>query len=353
MIALLSPLFIGMLAIGAIAGFASLTWWYRKSHSVLRKRLPQNLRYMPAHAILDRRRIAFITDSLSPSIERLYHGFESFMLNSTAPLYTIKLFEGEGRTNTTRTQLLDVLSRDYDCIVTTSVFTTQLAQEVTTSTGTLLPIVFGNIPDSEYHIVQHPTAFNHTTGVLTERDIEAEINHVLTLRPGIRRALLLCPTVSRRWLEYQQEHILGALEARGIEVQTIQTGEKTVATIEPTFFDLIIVPPHTLAPGEISLLSQSCNKTKCTLYTTDLDAVAHGAAIGTGGGEILIGTLMAEKAHSVLSRLTSPSHIPITTHVPIAQVRLHKKYLLKQSLSLSDGQLFATECGEIHREHQS
>lgn len=350
MISLITLCVASILATVAITTLVLLATWYHRSHGPLRKRLPLHLRFLPAHTLLGHRRIAFLADALTPSIERLYKGFESYLLADDTPLYTIKLFEGEGRTATTRGHLHTILSQDYDCIVTTSVFTTQIAQEVTTDTNTPLPIIFGNIPDREYHIVQHPTAFRHTTGVLTERDIETEISHVLALRPEIHHILLLSPSVSRRWLEYQQEHTVEAFEMQGITVEKSSTDEKALALINPAAYDMIIFPAHTLSPTAISTLSERCRTADCTLYTTDIDAVAHGAAIGTGGGEVIIGGLLAEKVVTILMHYTRPEHVPITTHVPAAQVRLHKKYLTPQSLPISESHLFIAKHAQVYRE---
>jgi ABC-type uncharacterized transport system substrate-binding protein len=333
----------------AVAAFGILLWWYVRNRLLFRQRLPQRLRFTPAHSLLRQRSVAIICDALSPTVKRIYTGLEKSLLDKKTPLYTLDVFEGGGRTNNTRAHVRHCVARGYDALITTSLLTTQIAQEVITGQQATTPIVFCNIPSSEYHIVQHPEAYHYTTGILTERDIETEVAHVLRLRPDTQRALLLSPPISRRWLEYQHEHIIHALERRSVDVATQQVAESfSPLAVDATKYDLIIVPPCALAAEDVSLLAQHCNQHKSTLYTTDFDAVAHGAAIGTGGGEESIGVLVADKIHAIASSPLTPQDIPITTHVTTAQVRLNERYLQHQSIEVPKNLLFVAKQGTVH-----
>lgn len=326
-----------------------LLWW-SWSRRVIRATLPNN-QYRPARLFTTQKRIALVCDAATPAVRRLRQGLKRTLRRNTRIEYHVDLFEGHRRNETARAHLRTIMKNGYDCIVSAGLFSTQIAQDVIARSETPLPVVFGMVSETENHIVQHPIAHNWTTGVLTNRNLTVELSRLAYLTPRINRTLIVTPHEHWNWIDKELGQIKDFLRMQHSSVEVYQLEDQNLEPIisQLAQLNLLIIMSQAATPQQISTLAKSCQHFEVTLYATDIDDVSHGAAIGTGGGEEVVGSEIGHKVRHILEDHIPPKNLAISMHQPPHRIRLNRKAALEQAVLLSHSDLFVIGRGETTR----
>jgi len=324
-----------------LVGTISCIWFLRKPSKLSK-------RFFPARKIKKHRQIAFVTSTRSQVVQRIYREFEYILSLNTDIRYSIDIFEGYLLNELTRKHIRSIIKSNYDALVTCDLFTTQIAQAILNSHGSPLPLIFGNIHTSEVHILHHPLRHKNMTGVLTQRNITNELAYLLYLKTTIKHVTLISPAIKLQWIESQKSALMEKLKEQNITIATLCVS-KNIDEILPQLkqTDLIIVLENTISGEQFRQLATICTTSGTTLYTSDIDLVAYGAAVGSGGGEDIIGKALAHKIRLITELGTPSAQIPITTHTPSTKIRVNSQVLEKQALALSKNVLFIMQKGHI------
>lgn len=261
--------------------------------------------------------IAILTPVTHLSLEQIEKGFIETIERDSPGTYQFITYNAQGNKTLMRSEVEEIVSKNYALVLTIGTTSSQMMAEVTTKKGVKIPLVFTCVNDPVgFQIIiseQFPGAY--ITGVKELLDFKEELNCLLKFKPHLKTVMLVFNPMEPGLEKDHQEirRILKEQEIDLITVEIFQTNE--LMTKIPPFMDqadaVVILKDNTVVPG-LDLLVKLCNRHQIPLMASDLDSPERGAAFGYGVHEIEFGVEAAKKALQVLKNHIPPGEIPVT-----------------------------------------
>lgn len=253
-------------------------------------------------------RIAILTPVTHPSLEQIEKEFIQFMEKEGE--FQFDVYNGQGNKTLIRSEIEEIIRRDYDLIFTIGTLPSHMMTEVMTKKGKQIPIVFTAVNNPE------GCSGKMTTGVKELLDFKQELAILLKYKPSIKRMLLVYNPTEPGLVKDQRE-VARLTKEEGIELITVeifQTNE-LIAKVLPFMSKadaLLILKDNSVVTG-LDALVKLCNQYHIPLMASDLDSPDKGAAFGFGVYESDFGKEAAKKALLILKEGVAPINIPITS----------------------------------------
>ena len=233
-------------------------------------------------------RVAVLMPVLHPSLEQIKQGFIDTLKKSMENSCEIDVYNANGDRTLMRSQVEEIIAKNYDLIFPIATQPTQMAKEITTKKHTLIPIVFGavNKPVKLGLVKSLSSSGNHLTGVTETIDHEKQFTLLLKLKPSVKNVLLLYNPSQGSGLESDKNLVKNILDKKGITLKTLevfQTNEifSKVSSQLQEIDALLVLKDNTVVPA-MDALVKLCNRNNVTLVTSDLDSCDKGAAFSLG-----------------------------------------------------------------------
>lgn len=297
-------------------------------------------------------RIAILTPASHSALQKIQQGFEDTLLKKHNLSCDFTVYNANGNRTLMRSQIEEIIQKNYDLLFTIGAHATQMAKEITTKKQHFAPIVFGAIADPvRLNIVASEEASGtHVTGDKTATNYPDQLSLLLKLKPDMKKMLLVYDPTQSSGLERDKLEIEKLCVAHNITIKAIEvykTSEiiQKVTTFLPEVDVVMIFKDNTVVPG-IDSLVKLCNRHGVTLFSSDLDSVAQGAALGFGVYEYDFGVSGAEQAYRILEEHKNPAQMPITT-TKNYKLKLNTKNMQEQGLHINQELLLLIKSIEI------
>ena len=288
--------------------------------------------------------IAIVTPASHKALEEIERGFKESLVQLHAIPCTFAVYNANGNRTLIRSQLEDILQKDFDAIFTIGAMATQMAKEITTKRGILTPIVFGAVADPvRLNLVESlEKTGNHVTGAAAITQYSLQIKLLLQLKPAIKNVLLVYDPTQSSGLERDKNEVVQLLKDRAISVKAIEIYQtrELHQKIEPLVAaaDVVMIFKDNTVVSGIDTLVKLCGRHGVTLLTSDLDSVDKGAALGFGVYEYDFGAASAERMALLLREKKHPREIPVSL-VTKYHLKINTKTMASQGLVI-DAPLF-------------
>ncbi|MCB1180520.1 MAG: ABC transporter substrate-binding protein [Chlamydiia bacterium] len=282
------------------------------------------------------KRIAILTPTSHPSLEQIEKGFIETMKEKGS--YQFKTYNAQGSQILLRSEIKEIISKEYDLIFTIGTLVSTMVKEIFTKENLDTPIVFTCINDPVgMGIVETETSSgNMMTGVKELLDFEEELSILQKYKKDLS-SLLLVYNPREPGLEKNRKEIEEICTQKGLRLEIVQVFHANELQIKLSPFlskvdGMMVLKDNTVVSG-LDVLVKLANRHKIPLLASDLDSPDKGAALGYGVYEIDFGIEGAKKALLILEEGKTPSEIPVT---PISHfaLRINKEAAQKQGLSL-------------------
>ena len=163
-----------------------------------------------------------------------------------------------------------------------------------------------------------------------------------------KNVLLITPVEIKRPEEHDASTLAHIITQSGGSVERCHATTKNLGPIlaKAQNKNIIIAVRYSLTQEQIGILSAYCSQHTITLYTTDIDMVEHGAAIGSGGGEYEVGVTVGDKIKLIIEGALPVSDIPIGTQIMQPTIMLNHAVMNEQALKASPAELFVIGSGK-------
>jgi len=244
---------------------------------------------------------------------------EGFMESLGTDNYRFKVVCANDDKILLRSIIEDLVDSGVDLIFSIGTTSSQLAKEITLKRNRLIPIVFTavkdpvriNLMDSEQSSGCHLTG---VTGIALSWN--ECISMLYYLKHTINKAVIACDFNPGSMLEKDVNDIKELLESRNTKVCIVPVyGMIDVMQRVLPFLtedvDVFFCLRDDTVINCMDKLVKVCNSAKITIYSTYLEGVKKGAAIGIGTYEKMYGIKAAVMAKQILEKGINPSHIPL------------------------------------------
>lgn len=289
--------------------------------------------------------VAVLVPASHPSLDQIQQGFtDELAKNGVACDVTV--YNANGNRTLMRAQVEEIIEKKHDLIFTIGATASQMACEVTRKKQAQIPVVFSAIESGEMveNLVRaHDGQKTYVTGLSSDNNFRQQVAVLSKLRSGIKNVLLIYDPTTKNGIEKDRREIEGLLHEQNIKLSVLEV-QKTNQVYERAQAMLngvdavLVLKDHTVVPAIDSLI-KICNRSGVTLYTSELDSVAKGAALGFGVASHSTGAQAAYKALSILRDGKHPSEVSATQEVD-CKIALNKKTMQQQGLALDQTQLF-------------
>ncbi|MCB9493769.1 MAG: hypothetical protein H6679_05860 [Epsilonproteobacteria bacterium] len=282
-------------------------------------------------------KVAVVIPLTHPSLEEIVHGFTDTLVSQYKLNCTFTTFNGNGNRSLLRSQVEEVVQGQYDLVFTVGLLATQLTKEIMGKKQKPTPVVFAAVDLPALALTQRDK--DYVTGVLSDDDEQWQVHMLKTLKPDMKRVLLVADPALCAGYEQKKETLHKTLEQYGAELRTLEVYktseiyERASSMIEDA--DVVLVlKDHSVVSGIDSLI-KLCNRSQVTLCTSELDSVVKGAAVGFGATSFGFGKDSAAKAKHMLVDGSKAGDLPIIKPSDY-KIRINKKSMLQQGLQLSE-----------------
>ncbi|MBY0352956.1 ABC transporter substrate-binding protein [Candidatus Babeliales bacterium] len=295
-------------------------------------------------------RVAILTPVTHPSLEQIEQGFRKTLQQDTTANYECTTYNANGNRSLMRSQVEEILAGNYDLAFAIARQPAQMLKEISIKKQQLVPIVFGAVSDpvGSGIIDAEQASNNNVTGVIEVTNYELQLALLHALKPSTKRMLLVYDPNSG--FGKDKEEIVRLAGVHGIEVMGMEVYAASeiygkVSSAMSTVDAVMVLKDNTVVSGLEGLI-KLCNQHGVTLYTTDLDSPAKGAALGFGVEEYDFGVEGAKKALLILNEGKNPTNIPST---PLAnnKIKLNTQAAAAQGLPLSRETVFLMNSGVV------
>ena len=267
--------------------------------------------------------LAILTPVTHPSLEQIEKGFKETIEAKCPGKYNFVTYNAQGNKILMRSEVEEIIRKNYPLILTIGTLPSQMMHEVTTHKNVTVPVVFTCVNDPiGFHIVpSERTPGGHFTGVKELLDFEQELSHLLRFKPGIKQILLVYNPMEPG-LGKDQQSVATILKERDISLKTIEIfqNNELMAKVSPFMecADAVLTLKDNTVVSGLDALVKLCNLYHIPLIASDLDSPDRGAAFGYGVYEIEFGIEAAKKALKILEENILPGTIPVT---PVSQFK--------------------------------
>ena len=289
--------------------------------------------------------VAIVIPATHGALEEIQRGFEKTLTYIHGLRCTFSTFNANGNRTLLRSQIEEIAQRNFDAVFTIGAVTTQLTKEIFEKKRATLPIIFGAVADPvRLGLVKSiESSGNWLTGAAATTNYALQIKLLLLLKPTTKNVLLVYDPTQSSGLEQDKKELAAIfskinVKFKAIEVYNVHDVQQKLPLIMNKELDVVmILKDNTVVPC-IDQVITLCERYGITVFTTDLDSVEKGAALGFGVKELSFGVDAAGKAFEVLSKNLHPSDVPVAI-VSDFQLLVNDKARNKQNLVI-DPKLF-------------
>jgi len=265
----------------------------------------------PVHDPLLIRRIAVFQPVTHPALDEIAQGYIDTMQKDAQFLYQFDRYNGNGNKILMRAQAQEMLSKNYDLIVTIGAGCTLTMKEASVRKQSTTPIVFTAIDDVERVDLQSA----HMTGVVYDINYRKQLDLLCAIIPTVKTVLLAYDQSQGLGLEKDRNEIESILQEKDVVLQCVEIA--TIGEIQQklTCFmdkvDVIMILKDTLLASGVDSLVTLCQRYKVPLLASDLNSGDKGAVLAYGVYEYESGVLAAVQAKQILEEKKQPSQLSI------------------------------------------
>lgn len=260
--------------------------------------------------------VAVLLPAVHPSMTQIEQGF-SKTLQEKMPHVSIKIYNANGDKVLMKGQVEKIVDSNYDLIFTVGTTASQLTKTVLTKKMKHTPLVFAAIANPEKRGVINPdNRSEQITGVTESYDYNDQIDLLLKVKPDTKRVMIVYDPSSNPALEELKQLLIDVLKMRNITTTDLAIfNAKELQQKLPTFLSTVDVvltlTDHTICSAMDSIV-KLCSNAHVTLFTSELDSNAKGAALSYGVNEAEYGKEGALKAYAILHEGKKTSDVPVT-----------------------------------------
>lgn len=282
--------------------------------------------------------IAILTPVTHPALEQIENGFKEQLINAKVPC-KFTTYNANGNQALMHAQVEEILQKKYDLIFTIATQATKMMKEISTKKQITTPIVFGavNEPVQLDLIKDKQSSGNHLTGTTEENDYRKQVSLLFQINPNIKNLLIVYNPTQRGGLEKDKQEVEKLLQTHGVNVTSLEVNNSNEISQKShslmSGLDVVMVLKDNTVVPAIDALIKLCERYGVTLFTTDLESVDKGAALGFGVYESSFGIEAGKLATDILVNKKNPAQLPIVV-VSDFHLKLNTKAMKKQGLML-------------------
>ena len=294
-------------------------------------------------------KVAFLGIAMSESFKQIHTGLIQTLQNEATSNFEFHTYVpsscDEGGLHKS---LGMIIHNKYDLLFCVGIAMTRVAKDVTLEQNMLTPVVFAAVQDPVKNnlIDSEQSSNNNLTGVcLVDFDYNKQIHFLHLLKPSVRTVLILyCPVYGA--LEYDKHQTLLALSRYNIiaRIAVVQCGmhEETLFAYLTSIVDgidalLTLRDPVIISYADV--LINFCNKHGILFFSTNLDSVTQGAAVGYGIKEGDYGVEASGLVQGILENKKLPSELPIIHLQRRHKLRINILTMRMQGVEMTEEQL--------------
>lgn len=301
------------------------------------------------HGLVSRRRfrrfsVAIIMRSQVPGILETINGLTDY-LNEHAPgQFECVSFDGKGdekRLFSYATQIVRNYTMPYDAIISIGALASQVATRTSLLLNIPIPIIFGGVTLPTHLGIVYPGTRkkSNVTGIEAPRlDCDNFISLLYNVKKNIRKVLI--PFNERgAWFGQVGSELARQLTGNNVAVELlpVSSPEDVARKVAPHLHsaDTIMTMKDDVVINSLDQLVSLCNNYGITIYSTDLDSVAQGAAIGCSPKGAEIGVEVGKYLLHLFKDNAQPHELPIKSTTGQNFVGINRRNLNKQGIYLT------------------
>ncbi|MBV8661100.1 MAG: ABC transporter substrate-binding protein [Candidatus Dependentiae bacterium] len=256
-------------------------------------------------------RIAVFQPATHPALDEIAQGFIDTMQHAVQQNYIFDRYNGNGNKILMQAQAQEIVQKDYDLIFTIAVGCSVMIKDLCLKKHNQTPIVFTAVDDP----IRLDLQGSMITGVIDQSNYPEQLGLLLAIKPSIKNLLLVYDQSQASGLEKDKNQIRSILKEKGVafacvEILNIADIQQKVTGFIETADVIMVLKDNTVVSGIDSLIAL-CQRYHVPLFTSDLNSVVKGAALGYGIYEAESGIQAAYQAKLILEKGMLPSQLPI------------------------------------------
>ena len=261
--------------------------------------------------------VAVLLPAVHPSMTHIEQGF-SKTLQEKMPHVSIKIYNANGDKVLMKGQVEKIVDSNYDLIFTVGTSASQLTKTALSKKMKHTPLIFAAIANPEKRgLIDPNNTSTHITGITESYDYNDQINLLLKVKPDTKRVMIVYDPSSNPALEELKETLTKTLKTHTITTTDLaifnaKELQQKLPTFLPTVDVVLTLTDHTICAA-MDTLVKLCSNAHVTLFTSELDSNAKGAALSYGVNESEYGKEGALKAYAILHEGKNASDIPPTS----------------------------------------
>jgi putative ABC transport system substrate-binding protein len=281
-----------------------------------------------------------------PSLEKIKEGFKATLNSTNDQKYEFVEYNGSGNRSLMHQQTEQAFALDPTLIFAIASSSAALVTATALKKQATIPLVCGA---ADIELLKINGELPKCMGVVSdEEDYEKQLNLLKMIRPSLQTIGIVYDQNSsknetdlKKYLHpLAKKHHLQLLELPVTSTQEMQ--KKAALFLESNKIDVLMIFKDSMVVSGLEILVKLCNDHHVTLYTSDLDSVARGAAAGFGLEEITTGIESGKLAQQMLADPTKkPDHLLLKSEILL----INKKTMHAQGLYIPDSFLKETELG--------
>jgi len=288
-------------------------------------------------------RVAFFVPAVHPSMDDIERGVREHLCDREGVMAIVETYNANGNRTLLRAQAEEIVQGNYDAIVTVGAQCSQVTHELLIKKQSKVPLVFCAIDDPErLGLVHRQQRSDDATGVLSTSDYARQLQSLITLKPTIKRILLVYdPTQATgfeqdRMILQHEAQKLGLVFAQAEVINANDIAQK-IPSLLPSTDVVLVLTDHTVVAA-IDMLVTLCNRYQVLLYTSELNSVDKGAALAFGVTEYDYGVTAAQLVCRILIDQQKPSELPVV-NMESQKIKINTKTAPQQGLMLDEARL--------------
>lgn len=303
--------------------------------------------------------IAIIMRSQVPGILETINGLTDY-LNEHAPgQFKCVSFDGKGDEKTLfsyATQIVQNYTMPYDAIISIGALASQVATRTSLLLNVPIPIIFGGVTLPAHLGVIYPgnRKKSNVTGIETR---SLDYNNFLSLLYNVKkdvRKVLIPFNINGAWFRQASNELTRQLVAKNIEVEQlpVMSPAEVAQKVGPHLHsaDTIVTMRDDVVINSMDKLITMCNDYGVTLYSSDLETVAQGAALGCSSKNSELGSEVGEYLLHLFKDQAQPHELPIKTATERNFIGINKRTLSKQGIHLTPQELSSLKDTILYQE---
>ncbi len=304
--------------------------------------------------------VAIFTPTTHLALEQIEQGFKETVQSLLGPykykdlihgpgnLYTFTTFNANGNKTLLRAQAEEIVSGNYDLILTIGAGCSQIISELLAKKKLCTQHIFCGVDGPEF--AQGLQALNaSSTGVYLSYDYRKEMELLNKLKPNVKNILLVYDPTHGTGMERSRQEIENIAKGFGatlhsVEVYQANEIQQKVSALLPKMDVVLVLTDNTVVAG-IDALITLCNRYGVTLLASDLASGQKGAALAYGVTEYESGSEAAKKMEQMLKWGMSPHEIPVSA-VTHFRIQINRKTMEAQGLHIDDQTIKQLEAQE-------